>query len=67
MAAASLTATAASPAEQPSPRLSLPGFGDEPLTPLSQRLMHGVKFLSLLLILVLANSFINSSEENPLN
>lgn len=60
-------ATAAAPSERPPSRPSLPGFGDEPLTPLSQRLMHGVKFLSLLLILVLANSFVNSSEENPLN
>lgn len=66
VARASHTATAPGPAE-PSSRPSLPGFGDEPLTPLSQRLMHGVKFLSLLLILVLANSFLNSSEENPLN
>jgi hypothetical protein len=67
MAPASHTAMTASPSEPSSSRLSLPGFSDEPLTPLSQRLMHGVKFLSLLLILVLANSFINSTEKNPLN
>lgn len=59
--------TTVAPSEERSSRLALPGFGAEPLTPLSQRLMHGVKFLSLLLILVLANSFLNSSEENPLN
>lgn len=64
---ASHTATAAAPAERPSSRRSLPGFGSEPLTPISQRLMHGVRLLSLLLILVLANSFVNSTEKNPLN
>lgn len=35
--------------------------GGDQLDPLSQRLMQGVKFLSLLLVLVLANSFLNDS------
>jgi hypothetical protein len=44
----------------------LPGFDSEPLDPLSRRLMDGVKFLSLLLILVLVNSFLNSGAESRL-
>lgn len=40
--------------------------GGEPLDPLSQKLMTAVRFLSLLLVLVVANSFLHS-EENPLN
>lgn len=67
VAPASRIATAAAPSERRSSRSPLPGFGDEPLTPLSRRLMHGVKLLSLLLLLVLANSFLNSTEKNPLN
>jgi hypothetical protein len=38
------------------------GFGSEPLDPLERRLMHGVRFLSLLLLLVVANSFLNNAE-----
>lgn len=45
-------------------RLSL--FGDQPLEPLSARLLQGAGVLSLLLILVVVNSFLHSSE-NPLN
>lgn len=41
--------------------------GGEPLEPLSRRLLQGAGFLSFLLIAVLANSFLQSSEENPLN
>jgi hypothetical protein len=41
-------------------------IGGEPLDPLSRRLMDGVKFLSLLLILVLANSFLNDGAESRL-
>jgi hypothetical protein len=38
----------------------------EQIDPLSRRLMDGVKFLSLLLLLVLANSFLNSGGEDRL-
>lgn len=41
-------------------------FGEEPLEPLSRRLLQGAGFLSLLLIAVVANSFLNS-EVSPLN
>jgi hypothetical protein len=41
--------------------------GGEPLEPLSRRLLQAAGFLSFLLIAVLANSFLQSSEENPLN
>jgi hypothetical protein len=52
------------PAPSPTPRRS---FGGEPVDPLSRRLLDGAKFLSLLLILVLVNSFLNdSSGENRL-
>lgn len=40
--------------------------GGEPLDPLSRKLMDGVKFLSLLLVLVLVNSFLNSDAESRL-
>ncbi|HEX7279508.1 MAG TPA: hypothetical protein VF255_07785 [Solirubrobacterales bacterium] len=38
--------------------------GGEPLDPLSRKLMDGVKFLALLLVLVLANSFLNGSGDS---
>lgn len=41
--------------------------GGEPLEPLSRRLLQAAGFLSFLLVAVLANSFLQSSEENPLN
>lgn len=41
------------------------GLGGEPLDPLSHKLMRGVRFLSLLLLLVVANSFLNG-EDSPL-
>jgi hypothetical protein len=41
-------------------------FGEEPLEPLSRRLLQLAGGLSLLLILVVANAFLHS-EENPLN
>jgi hypothetical protein len=43
-------------------------FGDQPLEPLSVRLLQAADALSLLLILVVANSFLNGSGgESPLN
>jgi hypothetical protein len=39
------------------------GSGGAPTDPLSQRLLLGVKFLSVLLLLVLANSFLNKSDD----
>lgn len=47
------------------PSLTPKGSGGEPLDPLSRKLMQGVKLLSLLLLLVVANSFLNR-EEAPL-
>jgi hypothetical protein len=68
------TSTAASTGAAPSPArtssaspLATMISGGEPLEPLSRRLLQGAGFLSLLLIAVLANSFLQSSEENPLN
>ncbi|MDQ2629771.1 MAG: hypothetical protein M3Y75_02180 [Actinomycetota bacterium] len=43
--------------------LAAKAFGDEPLQPLSRRLLQVAGFLSVLLLAVLANSFLNSSEE----
>jgi hypothetical protein len=40
-------------------------FGDEPLEPLSQRLLRLAGLLSVLLLLVLLNSFVNGSENSP--
>lgn len=56
------------PSRGPSPRASALSslVGGEPLDPLSRRLMDGVKFLSLLLVLVLVNSFLNGSGESRL-
>jgi hypothetical protein len=50
----------------PSPLLTLLS-GGEPLEPISRRLLQAAGFLSFLLIAVLANSFLQSSEQNPLN
>jgi hypothetical protein len=63
--AVSAPATEAVPTAAPAERIfSL--TGGEPLDPLSQKLMTAVRLLSLLLLLVVANSFLHS-EENPLN
>lgn len=69
-----MTATVASDGAAPSPArgssaspLATMISGGEPLEPLSRRLLHAAGFLSFLLIAVLANSFLQSSEENPLN
>jgi hypothetical protein len=69
-----VTNTAAAGADTPphAPRSSASPLatmisGGEPLEPLSRRLLQGAGFLSFLLIAVLANSFLQSSEENPLN
>jgi len=56
-------ATSSAAASQASAWIS----GGEPLEPLSRRLLQAAGFLSFLLIAVLANSFLQSSEENPLN
>jgi len=60
----SQSATPTRPSQSASPLLKL--VGGEPLDPLSHRLMNGVKFLSLLLLLVLVNSFLNSGAESRL-
>jgi hypothetical protein len=61
-------AAAPSPGRNSSPRPSALSslVGGEPLDPLSRKLMDGVKFLSLLLVLVLANSFLNGDAESRL-
>jgi hypothetical protein len=43
------------------------GFGGAELEPLSRRLLQAAGVLSLLLILVVANSFLNSDGESPFN
>ncbi|HEX6602593.1 MAG TPA: hypothetical protein VF030_08115 [Solirubrobacterales bacterium] len=40
-------------------------FGEEPLEPLSRRLLQVAGLLSVLLLAVLANSFLNSGEDSP--
>lgn len=57
-------AAPAGPSQSASPLLKV--VGGEPLDPLSRRLMDGVKFLSLLLVMVLVNSFLNSGAESRL-
>jgi hypothetical protein len=51
---------------RPRPPVALASVGGEPLEPLSRRLLRVAGLLSLLLILVVANSFI-SNDENPFN
>jgi hypothetical protein len=53
------TPTRSSQPSQPSP-LAAKAFGDEPLEPLSRRLLQLAGLLSVLLLAVLANSFLNS-------
>ncbi|HEV2789753.1 MAG TPA: hypothetical protein VGV69_00460 [Solirubrobacterales bacterium] len=64
-AAAAVGASTPTPASAPGARFG-GAFGDEPLEPLSRRLLQLAGGLSLLLMLVVANSFLHS-EENPLN
>lgn len=59
--------TAAAPARAAASPVAAFVSGGEPLEPLSRRLLQAAGFLSFLLIAVLANSFLQSSEENPLN
>lgn len=51
--------------DSPQRRHSL--FGDAPLEPLSVKLLQAAGVLALLLILVVANSFLGSGGESPLN
>ncbi|HEX5983792.1 MAG TPA: hypothetical protein VFY69_06255 [Solirubrobacterales bacterium] len=68
MSAESASTASASPGEPSSASQASAWIsGGEPLEPLSRRLLQAAGFLSFLLVAVLANSFLQSSEENPLN
>lgn len=59
-----MTPSRAPQTSQPSP-LAARAFGEEPLEPLSRRLLQVAGVLSVLLLAVLLNSFLNGSEGSP--